>query len=79
MPRSLKVASYIIRTLAIYYVLIYVFIYLGFDLTSQAKNKVTPILGISYSFIDLAVPLGGLLAAIHFTRTVIRALPKGGK
>lgn len=73
MPRSLRLVSHIIRALAIYYVLFYVFVYLGFDLTSQAASKVTPILGISYKWIDIAVPLGGILTAIHFTRTVIKS------
>lgn len=83
MPRPLKLISHIIRAVAIYYVLIYVFIYLGFDLTSQAVNKVTPILGISYSLIDLAVPIGGILTTIHFTKTFIDSFQndflKGGE
>lgn len=67
LPRPLKIVSEFIRAGAIYFVLIYVFIYLGSKLALQASDKITPILGISYEIIDVAVPLGGLLSAIHFT------------
>lgn len=71
MPRPIRIISEIIRAAAIYYVLIYVFIYLGSSLTSQAASKLTPILGLSYQLIDIAVPIGGALTAIHFTKTLI--------
>jgi TRAP-type transport system small permease protein len=73
MPRPLRITCTLIGAAAIYFVLIYVFIYLGMELTSQAGSKVTPVLGISYQYIDLAVPLGGLLTAIHFTINLIRS------
>lgn len=73
MPRPFRIISEIIRAAAIYYVLIYVFVYLGYDLASQATSKLTPILGISYQMIDIAVPIGGAITAIHFTRTLIRS------
>src|SRR5690625_4072010 len=47
MPKPLRIVSIIIRALAIYYVLFYVFIYLGYSFASQSANKVTPILKIS--------------------------------
>ncbi len=72
MPRPVRILSEIIRAAAIYYVLIYIFIYLGSNLTLQATNKLTPILGISYQLIDIAVPIGGILTAAHFTKTLIR-------
>lgn len=74
MPRPLKIAAIIIRALAIYSALFYVLIYLGSSLTAQAQSKVTPILTISYQYIDIAVPIGGLLTVIHFTRLLIRNL-----
>ncbi len=77
MPLPLQIICHFIRALAIYYVLFYVFVYLGYDLSAQAASKVTPILGISYRFIDIAVPVGGLLASIHFTKTFIRSLQTG--
>ncbi|MGM0876680.1 MAG: TRAP transporter small permease [Bacillota bacterium] len=73
MPKPLRIFFIIIRAAAIYYVLFYVMIYLGYDLTSQAESKQTPVLGVSYQLIDIAVPIGGLLTAIHFTRILIRS------
>lgn len=73
MPRSARIVSEIIRAAAIYYVLIYVFIYLGYNLTIQASSKLTPILGIGYHMIDMAVPIAGVLATIHFTVSLIRS------
>ncbi|NRG46384.1 TRAP transporter small permease [Bacillus sp. CRN 9] len=73
MPKPLRILSSIVRAVAIYYALIYVLIFLGLDLTSHAENKLTPVLGLSYQFIDIAVPIGGLLTAIHFTRKLIRS------
>lgn len=73
MPRGFRIISEIIRAAAIYYVLIYVFIYLGYDLTSQATSKLTPILGIGYHMIDVAVPIAGILTTIQFTKTLIRS------
>lgn len=71
MPRPLKRIAQIIRVIVIYYVLLYVLVYLGFQLTAQATSKLTPVLGIGYQFVDIAVPIGGLLAAYHFSRTLI--------
>lgn len=73
MPRPIRILSEIIRAVAIYYVLLYVFIYLGTTLTLQATNKLTPILGLSYQLIDISVPIGGALTAIHFTKSLIRS------
>ncbi|WP_203333668.1 TRAP transporter small permease [Planococcus beigongshangi] len=72
MPRTLKIVAIIIRAVSIYFVLIYMFIFLGYDLMIQASSKLTPVLGISYQWIDLAVPLGGLLTAYHFTRQLLK-------
>jgi len=71
MPKSLRIISKVIRAAVIYYVLIYVFVYLGYELTSQASSKLTPVLGISYQWIDAAVPVGGLLTAYHFSRSLL--------
>nr|WP_304216688.1 TRAP transporter small permease [Fredinandcohnia onubensis] len=73
MPKAMRNVCTIIGAAAIYFVLIYIFIYLGFELASQASSKVTPVLGISYTYIDLAVPIGGFLTAIHFTIKLIRS------
>lgn len=71
LPKNLQVVSNFLRVAAIYFVLLYVFIYLGLKLTFMSSGKLTPILGISYLFINIAVPIGGFFAAIHFTRLSI--------
>ena len=72
-PRPVRIVLNIIGAAAVYFVLIYVFIYLGLDLTVQAATKLTPVLGWSYQYIDIAVPIGGLLTAIHYTINLIRS------
>ncbi|GGK02494.1 tripartite ATP-independent periplasmic transporter DctQ [Lentibacillus kapialis] len=71
LPTPLRIFSEFIRAAAIYYVLIYVFIYLGSNLTLTATGKLTPILGISYQWINIAIPIGGAITAIHFTRKLL--------
>lgn len=73
MPRPLRIVFTVIGAIATYYVLIYVFVYLGMQLTSKAASKLTPVLGLSYQYIDIAVPLGGLLTAIHYTFNLVRS------
>jgi TRAP-type C4-dicarboxylate transport system permease small subunit len=72
LPRPLKITGEIIGIIAMYFALFYVFIYLGSQLAAQAQDKITPILGISYQTIDLAVPLGGALTIIHYTVNLVR-------
>jgi len=79
LPKPLWILSEIIRIAAIYFVLIYVFIYLGLQLTTMATGKLTPILNISYKFINIAVPIGGALTAIHFTRNLRANFRKEGR
>lgn len=72
LPKPLKLVAIVIRAAAIYFVLLFVFVYLGYELMAQASSKLTPVLGISYQWIDLAVPLGGILTAYHFTRQLLK-------
>lgn len=58
--------------------LIVIFIILGSQLALNAWDKITPILRIRYTFIDLAIPLGGFLAAIHIIRLMIKNLRRVG-
>ncbi|GGB53130.1 tripartite ATP-independent periplasmic transporter DctQ [Lentibacillus populi] len=74
LPKPLRIVSEFIRAAAVYFVLIYVFIYLGSNLTLSATGKLTPILGMSYQLIDVAVPIGGAITAIHFTKKFILSL-----
>lgn len=71
MPKPLRLLSEIIRAVTINFVLIYIFIVLGFDLIDQSSNKLTSVLGINYQIIYLSIPLGGAITAIHFTRKFI--------
>ncbi|WP_400162048.1 TRAP transporter small permease [Brevibacillus sp. TJ4] len=68
-----------VKVVVIYFVLLGIFVGFGYQLTAQAASKLTPILGISYQYIDMAVPLGGLLAAIHYTILLIRSRKSAGK
>lgn len=82
MPESLRLVAEGIRYFAIYFVCIVVFLIMGLQLAIQAKLKITPVLGISYTMIDIAVPLGGLLALVHLTIHLInetKALRKKGE
>ncbi|WP_373895055.1 TRAP transporter small permease [Virgibacillus natechei] len=73
MPDKMKRFVKFIRAGVIYFVLLYVFIYLGYELAAQAAYKVTPSLRISYQWIDIAVPIGGILMIYHFTRNLIQS------
>lgn len=73
MPVTLRKIFTLVGAAAIYYVLIYIFIYLGYQFALQAESKITPVLGISYTYIDMAVPIGGALTAIHYTILLIRS------
>ncbi|HLR52770.1 MAG TPA: TRAP transporter small permease [Candidatus Avamphibacillus sp.] len=72
MPFSLKVVSEVIRGFAIMLVLVYIFIVLGFDLIDASSRKKTTILGMQYKFIYFAIPIGGVLTAIHFLRDFVK-------
>ncbi|MDW7673879.1 MAG: TRAP transporter small permease [Bacillota bacterium] len=71
LPIGMQRVLSIFRLLVIIMVTSVVLILLGYQLSAQAWNKLTPILGIRYTFIDLAVPMGGILALIHLIRQLI--------
>lgn len=74
LPKKLRVICLILRAAAIYFTLLYIFVYLGLEFTLMASGKLTPILGLKYQFINIAVPIGGLLTAIHFTLIFIPSM-----
>lgn len=43
-------------------------IYYGIDLALSAKDKVTPMLGISYTYIDAAIPVSSLIMLVYYLR-----------
>ncbi|UFJ40295.1 TRAP transporter small permease [Brevibacillus humidisoli] len=75
LPKPLSAVSQMLRAGVIYYVLIGILLVLGYELMAQAGEKVTPVLGISYQLIDLAVPFGAILSTVHFTRRLIETGP----
>lgn len=72
LPKPLKMVAEYIRILAIYIVLIYVFIILGVKFIGNVSGKVTPILTISYQFVNIAVIVGAVLTIIHFTSQIVK-------
>jgi TRAP-type C4-dicarboxylate transport system permease small subunit len=71
MPKFFRILFTIIGAFAVYFVLLYILVYYGINFAMQASGKLTPVLGINYQYINIAVPLGGLLTAIHFTIKLI--------
>ncbi|HZG87473.1 TRAP transporter small permease [Paenibacillus sp.] len=68
----------IVWHLVLIVILLYVFIWLGFELAMQAGDKLTPILRISYTFIDLSVVLCGVFAVARLA-IGLRNVLKGGE
>lgn len=55
-------------------VLLGAFGYLGFGLAMDAGDKITPILGIKYIYLDMAVPIGAGWMIAHLIRNLIHDL-----
>ncbi|WP_107727661.1 TRAP transporter small permease [Desmospora activa] len=60
------------RLVFILLVTVVVFIFWGLQFAIHGMAKVTPVLGLSYIVINIAVPIGSLLAIIHLMRILIR-------
>jgi TRAP-type C4-dicarboxylate transport system permease small subunit len=43
-------------------------IWYGLDLALSAGGKTTPMLGIPYTYVDLAVPVGSAFMLLHYTK-----------
>lgn len=71
LPKSLKMVADFIRILSIYTVLIYVFIILGAKFIGNVSGKATPILAISYQYINIAVIVGAVFTIVRFTAQII--------
>ncbi len=62
-------------------VVLVTFGWLGLQLAMAADDKITPILGIKYTYVDLAVPVGAFWMALYLLLHLvadIRASSKGG-
>lgn len=64
------------KELIVGFINIFVFVFLGSQLTAQAASRLTPVLRISYIYIDIAVVLGGLFAATHIILRIRKILKK---
>ncbi|XXM70772.1 TRAP transporter small permease [Lysinibacillus sphaericus] len=73
MPKPLRILLSIISAITVYFVLLYILVYLGMDFATQASGKLTPVLAINYQYINIAIPIGGLLTAVHYTIKIVRS------
>lgn len=69
---SLQKVAFLFREAILLILNIFVFIYLGAQLTTQAATKLTPVLRVSYIYIDIAVVLSGLFSVIHIVTRIVR-------
>lgn len=65
----LNIIDYVITMVVLFYLT-----YGGYHLMASVTKKVTPYFKISYSLIDLAVPIGCLLMVIQYTVSAWKAL-----
>lgn len=63
---------FMIRQIIILLVVGYVFVYLGLQLAMQATDKVTTVLNIPYTLIDLTVVIGGIIAIFRIIKNTIK-------
>lgn len=76
LPKRLKKYSEILIAIINFIVLIIITI-LGIQLAMQAGMKITPVLKISYTIIDIAVPLGAIMMIISLTVRLINDIKNG--
>ena len=60
-------------------IILCIFAYVGYQLASDATEKITGSLQISYYYIDLAVPVGALWMALHLLINLIESINKNNK
>ncbi|PAF14396.1 C4-dicarboxylate ABC transporter permease [Shouchella clausii] len=72
MPEKIRHYVQVARLVVILATTILVFVYWGAAFAIHGVAKVTPVLGISYTFINLAVPIGSLLAVFHLLKVFLK-------
>ncbi|PAE95313.1 MAG: C4-dicarboxylate transport system permease small protein [Shouchella clausii] len=72
MPEKIRHYVQVARLVVILAATILVFVYWGAAFAIHGVAKVTPVLGISYTFINLAVPIGSLLAVFHLLKVFLK-------
>ncbi|MBT2725640.1 TRAP transporter small permease [Bacillus sp. ISL-75] len=73
---SLKIIADLFREIVLTFISLFVFVYLGSQLTAQAASRLTPVLRVSYIYIDVAVVLCGIFSAIHITSRISKMRKK---
>ncbi|WP_191991838.1 TRAP transporter small permease [Bacillus aerolatus] len=73
---AFKKAAFLFREIVLLFLNAFVFVYLGTQLTTQAAAKLTPVLRISYVYIDIAIVLSGVFATIHIISRMINTWNK---
>lgn len=71
-PEQWRYRFQVFRLIFIFIVTLVVFVYWGAAFAIHGVAKVTPVLGVSYTFITLAVPVGSVLVLYHLIRVFIR-------
>jgi TRAP-type C4-dicarboxylate transport system permease small subunit len=71
---SLKKISMLFREILLTFISLFVFVYLGSQLTAQAASRLTPVLRVSYIYIDIAVVLCGIFSAIHIISRISKMM-----
>lgn len=70
-PRKVRHAIQLFNDIVTIAVLLTIAV-LGYKLAINATDKITPILQISYKYIDIAVPVGACWMALHVVRNIFR-------
>ncbi len=53
-----------------------IFGYLGYELSIIAEDKITPIIGVSYYYIDLSVPIGASIMVLFSIQHLLEDMSK---
>ncbi|WP_369310662.1 TRAP transporter small permease [Providencia rettgeri] len=53
-----------------------IFGYLGYELSMIAEDKITPIIGVSYYYIDLSVPIGASIMVLFSVQHLFQDISK---
>ncbi len=68
-PRMRKIAD--IFSMTITTGLLLVVLYFGYAKAMQSGAKITPLLKVPYTYIDIAVPIGSLYMIVHMVRNIL--------
>ncbi len=72
LPEAWYYRLQVFRLFVLLFVTLVVFVVWGSQFAIHGAAKVTPVLGISYTFINMAVPIGSFLAIYHIIRVLVK-------